>query len=420
MTTSFRLLTGALAILAVAGCDTGGIGPEAGIAASPVVEAEPVMEAPVAAPEPTSRGARARADVLTAGDIDDTLNLGDVPSMLAKARDLGVARTDATRPVLAQVVGQDGRPAPGIYLTLRRPGARDPFYEGYSGVDGMVTVFPSVHGAGRLAEVEMRLFPDGQGEGSRHTLRTGGQRSRVTVAGGSGWVPDFLDLVFVIDTTGSMGDEIAWLQKDLGAILTRVSRRTGGIDLRLGLVAYRDEGDAYVTRNFGFTRSERQMARWLRGLDAQGGGDYPEAADRALAAAASLPWRRGKGERIVFHIADAPPHSAGERRYLAAVEALARRNVQIFSLGASGVADEAELLMRQAAVISGGRYLFLTDDSGVGFAHAEPRVRCYRVTALTGLVARVLASELSGRRIEATKGEIVREVGRYDRGRCLS
>ena len=112
-------------------------------------------------------------------------------------------------------------------------------------------------------------------------------------------------------------------------------------------------------------------------------------------------------------------HRSRARDYLGAAGRLATRQVQVFGLGASGVADEAEALMRQAAVMTGGRYLFLTDDSGVGQAHAEPRVACYRVTALTGLVTRVLASELTGRRVEAAPREIIREVGRYRGGRCL-
>jgi hypothetical protein len=92
--------------------------------------------------------------------------------------------------------------------------------------------------------------------------------------------------------------------------------------------------------------------------------------------------------------------------------------VQIFGLGASGVAKESEFLMRQAALVSGGRYLFLTDDSGVGNAHAEPTISCYRVSKLKDLLVRVLASELSGARQEASGGQVIREVGNYSRGVC--
>ncbi|WP_273515326.1 vWA domain-containing protein [Lentibacter algarum] len=250
-------------------------------------------------------------------------------------------------------------------------------------------------------------------------LRTGSTgMSRLIVPTSGGWTPDFLDLTFVFDTTGSMGDELAWLTKEFQGIVRDAKRAAPGVDIRYGLIAYRDEGDAYKVKTFGFTKSQAEMQRWLRGLDANGGGDYPEAAAEALEAAAALPWRRGRGERIVFHIADAPAHDAKAKRFLAAASKAAGQNVQIFGLGASGVAKESEFLMRQAALVSGGRYLFLTDDSGVGNAHAEPTIACYRVSKLKDLLVRVLSSELSGARQEASGGQVIREVGNYSRGVC--
>ena len=80
--------------------------------------------------------------------------------------------------------------------------------------------------------------------------------------------------------------------------------------------------------------------------------------------------------------------------------------------------QEAEYLMRQASVATGGRYVFLTDDSGVGYSHAEPTITCYRVTKLSRLLTRILATELSGKRQEAGAGEVIREVGSYSGGVC--
>ena len=76
--------------------------------------------------------------------------------------------------------------------------------------------------------------------------------------------------------------------------------------------------------------------------------------------------------------------------------------------------------MRSMAAVTGSRYLFLTDDSAVGNAHAEPQVACYRVTALDSLLVRVIGGLVSGRRIEAEPDEVIRTVGEYDRGRCLA
>jgi len=400
-----------------------------------VVEPAPVEAAAgiVAAPSPAPVAARVetvmprykpatrapRRGVVTAGDIDDTLNFGAFQRYLAKARrTTHLPAANLSKPVLAQLVGPNGKPAPGVRITLRRPGAADPFYSGYSGVDGNITVFPTVLGAGRLNAVELRAFPDGQGQAFTTRITTSGGRKHIALPFAGDWKPEFLDLAFVVDTTGSMGDELEWLTRELRGIVRAAQRSAPGVSIRYGLIVYRDEGDDYVVRNYGFTNRQSQMVAWLRKQQANGGGDYPEAAAAALKAGASLDWRRGKGERLMFHIADAPPHDRDARTYLAAAQQAAKNGVQVFGLGASGVAAESEYLMRQAAVQTNGRYIFLTDDSGVGYGHAEPTISCYRVTKLNDLMVRVLRSELSGHRIEAPASAVIRTVGSYRNGVC--
>jgi len=141
-----------------------------------------------------------------------------------------------------------------------------------------------------------------------------GKRATYTLGTKQTYAPDFLDLAFVVDTTGSMADELAWLTKDLKRLVRDAKRAAPGVDIRYGLVVYRDDGDAYVVKNYGFTKRQAQMQRWLKDQSAGGGGDYPEAAGRALKAAADLNWRRGRGERLLFHVADAPAASGGRDR----------------------------------------------------------------------------------------------------------
>lgn len=389
-----------------------------GISDPPAVMPAPVV-AEIAPERPTRTRGIPRRGVVTAGDIDDTLNLAAFQRFVArKARALQLPQSNFVSPVTAQLIGSDGKPAPGVRVTLRRPGAADPFWSGYSGVDGNITVFPAVMGAGRQSTVELRAFSENNAEPVTQRLSTGGSRTRISLPFQGEWTPDFLDLAFVVDTTGSMGDELTWLTRELRGIVGAARRSAPGVNIRYGLIVYRDNGDEYVVRNYGFTNSQSQMARWLHDQNASGGGDYPEAAAAALRAGANLPWRRGKGERLMFHIADAPPHNRDARAYLSAARAATMKGVQIFGLGASGVAEESEYLMRQAAAQSNGRYLFLTDDSGVGNSHAEPTISCYRVTRLTNLVTRVLRSELSGHRAEASGGQVLRQVGSYNRGVC--
>lgn len=383
--------------------------------AAEVIEAPAVV---VAASTASAAGTGfVRAGVLTAGDIDDTLNLSAFTRYLSRVKaDTGLPLTNFAAPVMAQLVGPDGTPAPGLRITLRLPGAADPFYDGYSGVNGLITVFPAMLGAGAPANVELRAFGD-QRAPIAQTLRTG-TRTQVSVATSGSVQPEFLDLVFVVDATGSMGDELAWLTRDLNRIVTRATQGLPGIDTRYGLIVYRDTGDDYVVRSYAFTGSAGEMRRELRAQSAADGGDYPEAAAAAMEAAMALQWRRGHGERLLFQVADAPPHPEDSDRYLAAARVAARNNIQIFGLGASGVGDEAEFLMRQAAAQTGGRYLFLTDDSGVGNAHQEPRVSCYLVTELGDLMARTLRSELTGQRVEPDPSSVIRSVGSYQNGVC--
>ncbi|MEO9823812.1 MAG: vWA domain-containing protein [Paracoccaceae bacterium] len=388
---------------------------------------EPMMESAIVgdietiAPTPRAKNTGpVRAGVLTAGDIDDAMNLNAFRRVAAQAaREFELPNPAGGQVVALNLVGPSRAPAPGVRITLRRPGATEPFYDGYSGVGGRVAVFPALYGANNLKNVEMRAFSE---SGQTRVLETVslGKSVEIVLPFESTWEPDFMDLALVVDTTGSMADELDWLTRDLFRIVEQARKIKPDVDIRYGLIVYRDHGDEYVVRNYGFTKNRRVMADWLRGEKASGGGDYPEAAAQALGAAVDLDWRRGKGERLVFQIADAPPHREDAGRYLKAVREAAGKGVQVFGLGASGVAHEAEYLMRQAAVATGGRYIFLTDDSGVGQGHAEPTVSCYRMTSLSGLVRRVLMSELSGRRFEAVEQDILREVGSYRAGRCIN
>ena len=429
----FRVFAGLITVFFLASCETAGVSPEARIVVvedtamaadgdiSPmVVEPAPAMvsEEPASRFGPPPSPGRPRSRVLTAGDIDDGLNLAAFNRFVARTKsEIRLPAANFSRPMLAQLTGPDGKPAPGLRVTLSRPGAAEPFYDGYAGVDGMITVFPALNGAGGIRSAVLKVFPDGQGQVYSQTLRSG-TRQVIALPFAGGWNPDFLDLVFVVDTTGSMGDELAWLTKELSSIVRAAKRKAPGVNIRYGLILYRDQGDQYVVKNLGFTNSSSQMRAWLRAQNADGGGDYPEAAADAMAAAEALNWRRGRGERLLFHIADAPPHDADARAYLNAARGLARKGVQVFGLGASGVATEAEYLMRQAAAGSNGRYLFLTDDSGVGYGHAEPTISCYQVTKLNSLMVRVLASELSGRRVEPSPSSVIRSVGSYQNGVC--
>lgn len=229
-----------------------------------------------------------------------------------------------------------------------------------------------------------------------------------------------LDVQLVLDTTGSMGDELAYLQSEFDSIATEVVRRFPGMEPRWSLVVYRDRGDEYVTRRFAFTADVGDYQRKLAQQHAAGGGDIPEAVPQALAEGLAEGWRPGPDvARVAFWVADAPPHPGEGARFANVVRHARERGVHIYPVASSGIDDGTEYQMRAAAQLTGGRYLFLTDDSGIGNAHADPHVPCYQVTQLDRAVVRMIESELRGQHVAAPPQDIVRQVGSPNsQGRC--
>ena len=219
-----------------------------------------------------------------------------------------------------------------------------------------------------------------------------------------------LDLCLVIDCTGSMSDELKYLQEEIGTIAQDIKKRYANIKVRFSLVVYRDKGDQYVSKRFEFQDSLVRFEELLEDQEAAGGGDYPEAMDEALTDASLLNWNQEETARVCFLVADAPPHSTRESRVQFALSKLRSQGVVVYPIAASGAKTQAELILRQAAFVTGGKYLFLTDDSGIGNSHAEPHIPEYDVEKLNKLMTRMIVSELAGEPIPARREDIVRSV----------
>jgi len=211
--------------------------------------------------------------------------------------------------------------------------------------------------------------------------------------------PTRLDLALVIDTTGSMGDELEYLKAEIDEIAATAKNMFPNVDQRFALIVYRDEGDQYVTRSYDFTESLSEFRSMLATQRAAGGGDYPEAVHVALEQAGQLNWRDRETARMLFLVADAPPHDRFANRSLDAVQNLRRQGVRVFPVASSGTRLKAEFVLRAASFLTMGQYLFLTDHSGVGNPHAKPHVPEYTVEHLNRLMVRMIAQQLAGRRL---------------------
>lgn len=383
-------------------------------------EADTADDARIAAPTPVAlpdRGTRPaqprppQAGLLTAGDYDDLLNptwyADYVGRYLQGQGEQSLPWVDTRQAITIAVSDPEGRPAPFVEVSVSRPQGGPLRLRTLA--DGTVVLFPVLDRLGRTADISVN--------GATRRL-TVGPDSRLEIRTASRAAPvRAFDLLLVVDATGSMGDEMEYLKRELASIMASLAERHPNVDTRIGLIVYRDNGDQYVVRDFPFTGDVQALVRQLEAQRADGGGDYPEAMDQALTRALDYPWR-DEAVRSIVLVADAPPHDDRIAATWEQVQEARARRIQITPVAASGVGHRAEFVMRAAAAATQSRYLFLTDDSGVGDPHATPEVKCYVVTRLDSLLRRVLDSQISGRRIEPTSNELIRRVGPYDEGVC--
>ena len=205
---------------------------------------------------------------------------------------------------------------------------------------------------------------------------------------------DSLDLMLVVDTTGSMADELEYLQAELESVINRAVSDNGNIPVRLSVNFYRDDGDDYVVRDFPFTNNISQAISDLNAQNADGGGDMPEKVNVALDNAINDHDWNENSTKLLFIILDAPPHSddaAAVDEMNALTAQAAEKGIRIIPILASGGDKEAEYLMRDMAMKTGGSYLFLTDDSGISVGgHIQPTVGNYEVEKLNDLMVKVI------------------------------
>lgn len=197
-----------------------------------------------------------------------------------------------------------------------------------------------------------------------------------------------LQVMFIIDTTGSMDDEIDFLKKDFSAIAKDVD--PGQSYVEYGVVLYRDEGDEYVTKSFDFTRNVSSVQNYINGIEADGGGDAPEAVDEALSVAFSdeLSWDYDSN-KVAFLIFDAPPHDGTDYVINNVVKEISGF-VHVVPVLASTSDRDAEMFGRALGIMTDGSYVFLTDDSGVGDSHMKPIIGNYDVELLHDVIVRII------------------------------
>lgn len=205
--------------------------------------------------------------------------------------------------------------------------------------------------------------------------------------------PEGVDVLFVFDATGSMGDELRYLQKEMNDVIARAKEATGGLAIRTGAVVYRDHTDEYLTRISRLTDDITVTQSFIDKQEASGGGDYEEAVPEALMAALnSAGWDSEARARIAFLVLDAPCHEDSATVALLHEQILnaAAQGVRIVPVVCSGLEKSGEYLMRSIALATNGTSFFLTDDSGIGGKHLKPTTDTLQVEHLNDMLVRTI------------------------------
>ena len=176
-----------------------------------------------------------------------------------------------------------------------------------------------------------------------------------------------VEVAFVLDTTGSMGPLIEGAKRKIWSIATAIVDANPDAEIRMGLVAYRDIGDEYVTKTFDLTTDIQDLYANLLELKARGGGDWPESVNEALdVAVTKLSWTQGEEIcRIMFLVGDAPPHMdyAQDTKYPEVLRKARERDILINAVQAGGARD-TERVWRTIAQLGNGRYIPIPQDGG--------------------------------------------------------
>ena len=179
-----------------------------------------------------------------------------------------------------------------------------------------------------------------------------------------------IEIMFVVDATGSMGDEMAYIKSEIIDVIGKVKERNPDSLVNLAMMVYRDKNDFYVTKYSDFTTDIEAQQKWFANQTASGGGDTPEAVQTAMKEAVEKQWSEDS-TKLIVHVADAPSHNEDVDEWANEVYKAADKGIKIITVSGSGIDKQTEYLFRSQSLITSGQYVFLTNDSGIGGSHIQ-------------------------------------------------
>lgn len=340
-----------------------------------------------------------QSGLLTSATVGDNDRFSSYLEYLSRhaneARELSL---DMSRRLSIRVVDSQGRGVNAAHVRISNQGGA---FEGLTHSDGSFDFFPSMSAPGITGQARLDVRVEQLTVGAEVQVPAQGEGQPITVrlnAVVQAPAP-VLDLGFLIDVTGSMGDELRYINTEIASIVRRVEQASPGVRVRVAATFYRDRMDEMVVQQIPFTTNVMGFASAMQNVMATGGGDYPEDLNAGIDAAMNrLAWSEGAATRVLVVIADAPPQHYGDTQftYREAMVRAQQRGIRLLPVAASGADRRVEFLFRAMGVMTSTPYVYLTDDSGVGGSHMEADTDRVAVERFNDALVRLLTSDLRG------------------------
>jgi Mg-chelatase subunit ChlD len=177
-----------------------------------------------------------------------------------------------------------------------------------------------------------------------------------------------MEMVFVLDTTGSMGGLLTGAKQRIWGIVNEVMQTSSVSSVKVGLVAYRDRGDQYITQVLPLTEDLDKVYTTLMDYRPAGGGDEAENVRRALAdGVAKAGWSQPSSNhvQILFLVGDAPPHGYADEPDTLTTADLAVKKGIIVNTIQCGTSSSTKQAWEAIARRGQGQYFLIPQNGGV-------------------------------------------------------
>jgi len=354
---------------------------------------EDIIDEPIDEPIVEEPDVVAEAGMLTAGEWNDNDNWGFFSGIVNK--DLvsfpsyGI---DPTQRIAVTVKNESGENLPNAKVQLLAEDGNS-IWNAVTNKNGIAYLFETDGKKGASVKVNSPSGAEANATVEKHSDTQSEEVSKannvdvaVTVADSPTWYND-TQVMFIVDTTGSMGDEMFYLQSDFGSIAEELNDEK----ITWSVSFYKDAGDEYVVKGENaFSNDPKFIRSQLNAESADGGGDNPEAVAEALTDAFSNHEWKDDTAKVAFLIFDAPPHDEKAIEVQNAVKVASEKGIHLVPVVSSNAMRETELFGRAVAICTGAPYVFLTDDSGIGGSHLEPIIGDYEVEKLHDVIVRII------------------------------